>query len=64
MRRESWEVGEKTESWIAELLSALGEIRKDEWKEREESLERARRKEYSVAVPLRLRGFLHAFHLV
>ena len=31
MRRESWEVGEKTESWIAELLSALGEIRKDEY---------------------------------
>ena len=57
-------VGEKTEGWIAELLSDLGEIRKDECKEREESLERARRKEYSVAVPLRLRGFLHAFLLV
>ena len=27
MRRESWEVGEKTESWIAELLSDLGKIR-------------------------------------
>ena len=64
MRRESWEVGEKTESWIAELLSDLGEIRKDECKEREDALEKARRKEYSVAVPLRLRGFLHAFLLV
>ena len=42
MRRERWEVEEKTESWIAELLSALGEIRKDECKEREEALEKAR----------------------
>ena len=57
-------VDEKTESWIAKLLSALGEIRKDECKEREEALEKARRKEYSGAAPLRLRGFLHAFHLV
>ena len=38
MRRESWEVEEKTEGWIAELLSDLGEIRKDECKEREEAL--------------------------
>ena len=27
MRRESLEVGEKTESWIAELLSDLRKIR-------------------------------------
>ena len=27
-------------------------------------MEKARRKEYSGAVLLRLRGFLHAFHLV
>ena len=31
MRRESWEVGEKTESWIAELLSYWGEIRISEY---------------------------------
>ena len=55
MRRESWEVEEKTEGWITELLSALGKIRKDECKEREDALEKARRKEYSGAVPLRLR---------
>ena len=30
MRRESWEE-EKTEGWIAELLSALGEIRISEY---------------------------------
>ena len=64
MRRESWEVEEKTESWIAELLSDLGEIRKDECKEREDALETARRKEYSGAVLLCLRGFLHALRLV
>ena len=40
---------EKGGRWIAELLSALGEIRKDECKEREEALEKARRKEYSGA---------------
>ena len=57
-------VGEKTEGWIAELLSDLGEIRKDECKEREYALEKARRKECSGVVPLRLRGFLHALRLV
>ena len=31
MRRESWEVGEKTKSRIAELLSALREIRISEY---------------------------------
>ena len=46
------------------MLSALGEIRIDECKEREDALEKARRKEYSGAVLLCLRGFLHAFHLV
>ena len=64
MRRESWEVEEKTEGWSAESLSDLGEIRKDECREREDALEKARRKEYSGAVLLCLRGFLHAFHLV
>ena len=58
---EGWE---KTESWIAELLSDLGEIRKDECKEREDAWEKERRKEYSGAVLLRLRGFLHALRLV
>ena len=40
MKRESWEVGEKTEGWIAELLSALGEIRISEYmrKQRPRSL--------------------------
>ena len=46
------------------MLSALGEIRKDECKEREDALEKARRKEYSGAVLLRIRGFLHALRLV
>ena len=32
----------RRESWIAESLSALGKIRKDECKEREEALEKAR----------------------
>ena len=54
----------RRESWIAESLSALGKIRKDECKEREEALEKARWKEYSGAVLLRLRGFLHALRLV
>ena len=49
MRRESWEVEEKTESWIAELLSDLGEIRKDECKEREKMLWR-RQGESSIVV--------------
>ena len=31
MRGENWEVGEKTEGWIAELLSDLGEIRISEY---------------------------------
>ena len=43
MRRESWEVGEKIEGWIAELLSALGEIRISECKEREYALEKVKR---------------------
>ena len=51
-------VSEKIEAWIAELLSALDEIRKVECKEREYASEKARRKEYSGAVLLRLRGSL------
>ena len=52
MRRESWEVKEKTESRIAELLSALGEIRISECKERGKMLWR-RQGERSIVVQYR-----------
>ena len=63
MKRESWELGEKTAGWIAELLSDLGEIRKDECKEREEALERTWRKEHNGALRLRFRVFLNSLCL-
>ena len=44
MRRESWEVGEKTESRIAESLSDLGEIRISEYMRKRNLLGEKRKK--------------------